>query len=215
MKLKKYALGIWHSYKTTQQLRRLNKHELLATWFDAHHLASMQKVFSTGKISIDEEQACRCTALLAATARGNIDIVTWLLSKGANIDHQSSDNGSAFHVAASCGHIDILQLLHNRYSIDIDQLDDQGQTALINTAFLLPSSSLGLVQKVTALLLQWGANPLLQDLQGFTALDHITLQIKDYDDKKSLDTFEIKNYQDLVETKEILEKTIAAYKEKI
>lgn len=52
-------------------------------------------------------------------------------------------------------------------------------------------------------------------MQGFTALDYITLQIKDYDDKKNLDTFEIKSYQDLVETKEILEKAIAAYKEKI
>lgn len=208
MKLKKHALGMWYSYKTTQRLCLQSKDTLLATWFDAYHLTLMKKVFATGKIFIDEQRPCQGTALLAATARGKINIVTWLLSKGANVFHQSSDNGSAFHIAASRGHIDILQLLYNQYSIDIDQIDYQGRTPLIDTAFSLPSLKIGIIQKITSILLKWGANPRIQDLQGATALDYINSQIKNYDNKKSLDKFDVESYQDLIKTKEILEKAL-------
>ena len=112
MKLKKYAIGILHSYKTTQRLRHMPVIKLHEIWFDAYNLPLMKKIFATGIFSIDEQEPCGCTALMAATARGNITIVQWLMSKGANIHHKSSDNGSSLEIAYDRGHENILQYLN-------------------------------------------------------------------------------------------------------
>jgi ankyrin repeat protein len=62
--------------------------------------------------AIDTEDPQKLTALMRASAKGDLKAVTALLAKGANPNMQSSEQGvTALMCAAYFGHLDVVQVL--------------------------------------------------------------------------------------------------------
>jgi ankyrin repeat protein len=104
------------------------------------------------------------TALLWASAVGSRNIVVNLLDRGANFLSQKRWEGSnVFHIAALCGHAQILQLLFDRKPELLQLQTIDGETALILAA------RQGRVAAVETLLAM-GADPTVANLIQQTAL---------------------------------------------
>jgi hypothetical protein len=104
------------------------------------------------------------TALLWATAVGSTRIVVNLLDRGADFLSQKRLEGSnVFHIAALCGHSEILQLLFDREPELLELQTTDGKTALILAA------RQGCVAAVE-IFLAMGADPTVADSIQQTAL---------------------------------------------
>ncbi|KAJ0420314.1 hypothetical protein BJY00DRAFT_313252 [Aspergillus carlsbadensis] len=104
------------------------------------------------------------TALLWASAVGSTQIVVNLLDRGANVLSQKRWEGSTvFHIAALCGHSEILELLFSREPELLGLRTIDGETALILAA------RQGCVAALETLLAM-GADPTVANLIAQTAL---------------------------------------------
>jgi ankyrin repeat protein len=104
------------------------------------------------------------TALIAAAANGHLDLVRWLLSKGANPRRRESDGTRALDWAAQQGHRAVVEelLAHDPELLDLPGF--KNRTALIAAA------GKGEVELVRALL-DRGADPAKRMSNGSRALD--------------------------------------------
>lgn len=101
-------------------------------------------------------------ALVAETARGNIDEVKSLLAKGANPQAKSSDGTTALMYAAQHDFIDIVEALLKRGAF-VNTRNDQGRTALMGAA------QFGAVDVIRMLLAAPGIKVDLTSTSGDTA----------------------------------------------
>ena len=102
------------------------------------------------------------SALIRASNRGSLEVVTLLLAADASVDHRTASGWSSLMVAAAAGHTDVVRLLLDR-NASVDLKTYTGYSAL------MMASARGQT-KVMELLLEKGARIDLQDPFGSSAL---------------------------------------------
>ncbi len=75
--------------------------------------------------------ACSCMLMQVACMLDKEDIVRELIARGADINNSSGDLPSPFLLAAGAGALKVLRLLTEEHSVDVNQTNDQGMTALM------------------------------------------------------------------------------------
>lgn len=100
------------------------------------------------------------SALMLAALKGLTDICRQLIARGADVN---KPGWAPLHYAATHGHLDIIRLLLDQYAY-IDAESPNGSTPLMMAAHY------GTTEAVQ-LLLEAGADPLLKNAQGLTAID--------------------------------------------
>ena len=144
----------------------------------------LEKVYTD--IDLPNSQEGNETALHIAAEAGYEDVVKELLSNGANIRKVNNQHMTALHLAAKNLHATVIQvLLEHKSSEDnkmvnmadkklsnivdnrmVNMVDNQGRTAL----FVCTSSKGRGATKCMNILLRFGADPDIQNQDGFTAL---------------------------------------------
>ncbi|HET9642096.1 MAG TPA: ankyrin repeat domain-containing protein, partial [Burkholderiaceae bacterium] len=118
--------------------------------------------------SIDELTEDGETALALAVENGSTDAVRKLLQLGASPSHRNEPGLSLFHRAALDGAAELIDLM-GKYVKDVDELNDDGDTAL---ALAVEVGSTDAVRK----LLELGASPSHRDDElGFTLFHGVAL----------------------------------------
>ncbi len=123
-------------------------------------------------IRLDETSAQGENALMMAAIKGHLAIVRDLLDRGASVE---KDGWTALHYAASAARPDslaIVQLLV-RKGAPVDDPSPNDTTPLMLAA---QYSS----EEVVAQLLKYGANPLVKNQRGWTAVDFARQASRDY-----------------------------------
>lgn len=111
---------------------------------------------------LDEPGPKNHTALTLSCKLGNIEIVKFLMAKGANVEHKTKCGSSPIIYASLYGRNDIIKLLLKN-NVNIDMVDNRKKTALIYAAQYGHTKS---VKK----LLKSGADVNKIDNKGYTAL---------------------------------------------
>ncbi len=142
----------------------------------ACHYASLQVaqlVWNSGKFSLDTvdhegKNALLHTIDLPSSCKGLVErkenqlaIVVWLISLGIDVTYKNKQGASVWLIAARRGHLEILEMLHATHKININEQDNQGDTALMY------AHDPEIIQK----LLSWGVDRFLQNKQHQTALE--------------------------------------------
>merc|ERR1711998_629643 len=113
------------------------------------------------------------TALMIATEKMNEDIVSSLISHGANINLQDGQGRTALMIAIEKVNEDIVNKLIYSHGVDINLQDGQGRTALM----IAIGKDLGISPKeerknmwmdAVSFLISKGSNLDTQDKQGWT-----------------------------------------------
>ncbi len=114
---------------------------------------------ASSKIDLNTLNAQDESALMLAALKGQFELAEKMISKGADVN---KTGWTPLHYAASGGHVAVVRLLleHHAY---IDAISPNGTTPL------MMASMYGSAAAVQALL-EEGADPLLTNLQGLTAL---------------------------------------------
>ena len=102
-------------------------------------------------------------ALMIASKWGHLDIVEYLLNKGANVDARNEDGDTSLLCAAAESNCDIIQFLIGR-NADIDAQNIDGNSAIILASYYGH-------EECCMILLSAGCNPTLRDTSGSSALD--------------------------------------------
>ena len=100
------------------------------------------------------------SALMMAALKGHLDIAARLIQKGADVN---KTGWAPLHYAASNGHLAIMSLLLDNHAY-IDAESPNGTTPLMMAALYGTASAV-------KLLLEAGADPLLKNQQGLTAIN--------------------------------------------
>jgi ankyrin repeat protein len=77
--------------------------------------------------SVNIEDNYGRTVLLNAALYGNIELVEWVIEKGANINHTDKNGYSALHFAAQENHTNVVKFLIEK-NISLDIQDKNGNT---------------------------------------------------------------------------------------
>lgn len=129
----------------------------------------VEHLLSFPETMIDEPDDTAATPLILATLKGNINIVTWLLDKGADVNHKNQQGHSPLQYACSKGFKDIVEYLLT-HGADINIQDNRGDTSIHRLA------SLGRTEILSILLVHCvKPNLELQNAEGNTAL-HIACE---------------------------------------
>ena len=131
----------------------------------AGNLAAVFRFLDTKGIDLEQRSSVDgLTPLLLAADTGNLSIVEVLLNRGADIDATDEQGRTALFLATERGHEDIVSLLLEK-GCDTEVTDDLlGQTPLLRSASMGQS-------KMCVVLLNHGADPFYQDMEGHTAND--------------------------------------------
>ena len=120
---------------------------------------AVQVLVDWSKTDVNRLNASGESALMIAALKGNLELATKLIEKGADIN---KTGWTPLHYAASSGHLAIIALLlDNSAYIDAESPN--------RTTPLMMAAMYGSPQAVK-LLLQEGADPTLKNQQGLTAL---------------------------------------------
>lgn len=126
------------------------------------------ELFFKAGMSVDERDSAGTPLLCNAARNGKLDMVQWLLEKGADIDAVSNDRGySAVMDAVWKSNISIVELLVNR-GANLNFVSRDGQTALI-----LATGSENF--EICRILAENGADPTIKDRMGMSSIDYATL----------------------------------------
>ncbi|XP_072429809.1 KN motif and ankyrin repeat domain-containing protein 4-like [Chiloscyllium punctatum] len=101
----------------------------LASAETAEELAVVRKLLHLGNVNIQATQAGQ-TALMLAVSHGRTDMVTALLSCGADINIQDDDGSTALMCACEQGNVEMVKLLLAQPECNIALTDKDGNTAL-------------------------------------------------------------------------------------
>ncbi len=117
-------------------------------------------LIDTPKIDLDAKNAVDESPLMMAALKGHTDLVQLLIVKGADVN---KTGWAPLHYAASFGHLQIMQMLLDAHAY-IDAESPNGSTPLMMAAqYGTPSA--------VKLLLEAGADPLIKNQLGLTAID--------------------------------------------
>ncbi|MDK8191888.1 ankyrin repeat domain-containing protein [Paenibacillus sp. UMB7766-LJ446] len=108
--------------------------------------------------------------LLYASAEGLRELVELAIKAGADTRLTNRFGGTALIPAADRGHVDIVEILLTSTDVDVNHINNLGWTALLEAVILGDGGTRH--QQIVALLLQYGADPLIADRDGVTALAH-------------------------------------------
>ena len=112
------------------------------------------------KINVEARTTSDESPLMIAALNGSSDLAQVLIAKGADVN---KTGWAPLHYAATRGHLQMISLLLDNYAY-IDAASPNGTTPLMMAAFY------GTPQAVK-LLLDAGADPLIKNDQGLTAID--------------------------------------------
>lgn len=102
-----------------------------------HQLAAQGELVLSDDISdssLDEPDKDGLTPLMWASYYGQVPIVNELLTRGVNINAETSRGENALLLASCNGHSDIVRILLE-HKMDVDHVDEHGNTALMYTAY--------------------------------------------------------------------------------
>ena len=117
-------------------------------------------LIDTPKIDLDAKNAVDESPLMMAALKGHTELVQLLINKGADIN---KTGWTPLHYAASFGHLQIMQMLLDAHAY-LDAESPNGSTPLMMAAqYGTPSA--------VKLLLEAGADPLIKNQLGLTAID--------------------------------------------
>lgn len=123
-------------------------------------LKAAQALIAWPKTDVDALNAQGENPLMIAALKGQLDIARQLVERDASVN---KTGWTPLHYAATRGHVDMMRLLLDN-SAYIDAESPNGTTPLMMAAFY---GTAGAVK----LLLEEGADPLLKNQQGMTAID--------------------------------------------
>lgn len=135
--------------------------------FHALHLAARESALKVAgvllrwnKINVEPRNAVDESPLMIAALNGLEGLCRDMIAKGADVN---KPGWTPLHYAATRGHLSIMQLLLDKYAY-IDAASPNSTTPLMMAAFYGTPSAV-------KLLLEAGADPLLKNDQGLTAID--------------------------------------------
>lgn len=114
-------------------------------------------------LSTNQEEWDDIATFHNASRDGDIQTVTELLARGVSPDFKDAYGRTPFWLAAERGHEQVIQYLIQRSDIDINSKDISGQTPIF-----WPTARGN--EKMVKLLLGAGADPKIQDKNGYTAI---------------------------------------------
>lgn len=107
---------------------------------------------------------------LYAGAEGMLDILRLAIDADADVTLTNRFGGTALIPASDRGHVEIVQELLTRTSVDVNHINNLNWTALLEAVILGDGSEN--YQRIVKLLLDHGAGPELPDGNGVTPLQH-------------------------------------------
>ena len=120
----------------------------------------MQALLSAPKINVNHLNATGESPLMLAALKGELELAEKLVKKGADVN---KTGWTPLHYAASNGHAAVIRMLLENFAY-IDAESPNGSTPLMMAGMY------GSIESVK-LLLDEGADPLLKNQQGLTALE--------------------------------------------
>jgi len=108
-------------------------HAIASTIFEAindNNLEKVQKIIQENHEVLNERDESYCDPLTFAAIAGNLEIMKYLLSQGADINTIDRENSNLMHNAAANGHLEVVKYLIDQ-SFDVNAADDNGNTALL------------------------------------------------------------------------------------
>jgi ankyrin repeat protein len=110
------------------------------------------------------------TAFLYAGANGLNEILSILIPENPDVTITNGYGGTALIPAAEKGHVETVKLLLEQTQVDVNHVNNLGWTALMEAVVL--SDGREAHQEIVKLLLAHGADALIPDKKGVTALEH-------------------------------------------
>ncbi len=123
-------------------------------------LKSVNALLNWSKIDVEPRNKVDESPVMLAALDGQTEVAKRLVSLGADVN---KPGWAPLHYAATRGHLDILAFLLEQHAY-IDAVSPNGTTPLMMAAFYGTPSAV-------KLLLEGGADPLLKNQQGLTAID--------------------------------------------
>lgn len=133
----------------------------------ANSVEACTYLLSLPNVNVDASNGVGQTCLMLASSRNFVDTMRVLLGKGASVFEQDHDGWTPLIFAANAGHVDACELLLDADIRCLDLTDTSESTALY---YAIKADSLECV----SLLLQYGADPLVEDEDGQTPLETAT-----------------------------------------
>lgn len=119
---------------------------------------------------IDRQDEERYNALLATGVTGDVDVLREVLRASPDLKRRNKYGGIAIIPACERGHVDLVRELLATTDIDVDHVNDLGWTALLEAVVLADGGPAHV--EIVRLLLDAGADRLIADKEGVTALEH-------------------------------------------
>jgi uncharacterized protein len=121
--------------------------------------------------TIDDADHHKKTALHFAAESSDISAVMLLIEKGANVHAEDAKGFNVLHYAVLSENKDIVKWLIENTSIDINQRDKSGRTALFN--LVINSTHAKHTEDLVNYLLEKGCDPQIQDHLKKTVVDYV------------------------------------------
>ena len=130
----------------------------------------VQSLISHGAV-VDKTSSDGSTALFFAAQEGRMNVVPLLLAKGASLKARRADGWTPFICAAAYNQVDMLEFFLLEKGADVEEKDNQGDTALMFAAAnVFSQDATGETLPAVNLLLDWKANPNAMNKKGQTPL---------------------------------------------
>ncbi len=114
---------------------------------------------------VEKKKADPNELMISAAFSGNLVLLKKAFDEGAKVSYKDPDGNAVIHVAAVADHKDVIQVLLDQYSANVDERNKKGETPLILVA--VESGNLETAQ----LLLENDADVLAKDNRSRTALE--------------------------------------------